>query len=132
MIAHLSVVKPESESSAARAKRLMTEARTAAAEHVAMLVEALTVVATLAAEVAEGGEAYSVGVRQLSTKSAVDAPWCAHTIATIARNTGGRLLDADGNPIGELRGMGGVHLPVSSIDRQFADETGPISIQAAE
>ena len=69
---HLSVVSPASyqESPSARAKRLMSEARAAAVEHVAALEGALEAAATLAADVSEGGDAYPVGVRELARQLA--------------------------------------------------------------
>ena len=64
---HLNVVSPSfQESPSSRAKRLMTEARTAALEHVASLENAMEAVASLAADVSDGGDAYPVGARELA------------------------------------------------------------------
>lgn len=64
---HLSVVTPGfAESHSLKAKRLLAEARAAALEHTAALEGALEEVATLASEVSEGGDAYPIGVRELS------------------------------------------------------------------
>ena len=64
---HLNVVSPSfQESPSSRAKRLMAEARSAAIEHVTSLEKAMEAVASLAADVSEGGDAYPVGVRELA------------------------------------------------------------------
>ena len=66
--AHLTVVQPTSfqDTPSARAKRLLAEARTAALEHIAALEGALEAVTATSAEIAEGGDAYPVGVRELA------------------------------------------------------------------
>ncbi len=64
---HLNVVSPSfQESPSSRAKRLMAEARSAAIEHVSSLEQAMEAVASLSADVSEGGDAYPVGVRELA------------------------------------------------------------------
>ena len=64
---HLNVVSPSfQESPSSRAKRLMAEARSAAIEHVTSLEKAMEAVASLAADVADGGDAYPVGCRELA------------------------------------------------------------------
>ena len=64
---HLNVVSPSfQESPSSRAKRLMAEARSAAIEHVNSLEMAMEAVASLAADVADGGDAYPVGCRELA------------------------------------------------------------------
>ena len=64
---HLSVVTSDyQESPSSRAKRLLAEAKAAALEHTAALEGALEAVASLSTEVSEGGDAYPVGVRELS------------------------------------------------------------------
>jgi hypothetical protein len=70
---HLSVVTPGfTESPSLRAKRLLAEAKAAALEHTAALESALESVASLASEVSEGGDAYPVGVRELSRQLSDD------------------------------------------------------------
>ena len=70
---HLSVVSPAfSEAPSLRAKRLLAEAKAAALEHTAALEAALESVAMLSAEVSEGGDAYPVGVRELSRQLSDD------------------------------------------------------------
>ena len=69
----LNVVTPNfQESPSNRAKRLLAEAKAAALEHVAALENAMEAVSSLAADVAEGGDAYPVGVRELSRQLADD------------------------------------------------------------
>ena len=71
---HLSVVSPSyAESPSLKAKRLLAEAKAAALEHTGALEVALEQVAALAAEVSEGGDAYPVGVRELSRQLSDDA-----------------------------------------------------------
>ena len=70
---HLRVVGPDfAESPSSKAKRLLAEAKSAALEHTAALESALESVAALAAEVSEGGDAYPVGVRELSRQLSDD------------------------------------------------------------
>lgn len=55
-----------------RIRRLQNEARSLASEHVADLMTALGDVQRLAAEIAAGGEAYPVGVREMARRLAED------------------------------------------------------------
>lgn len=73
-----------------RAQRLMAEAKTAADEQVLQLERALALVAELSSDVAEGGEVYPVGVRDISKKIAGDAMWCAQTLGSIMNQTTAR------------------------------------------
>lgn len=70
---HLNVVTPSfQESPSNRAKRLLAEAKAAALEHVAALENAMEAVSSLSADIAEGGDAYPVGVRELSRQLSDD------------------------------------------------------------
>ena len=69
----LSLVTAAAETPAARASRLLAEAREAAAEQVQVLEQSLFSVAAIAREIAEGGEIYPVGVRELCRRLAEDA-----------------------------------------------------------
>lgn len=60
------VKAPEIETLAQRVQRLQGEAQALAAEHIAQLEIALAEAARIAAEIAAGGEAYHVGVRELA------------------------------------------------------------------
>lgn len=81
---------PAPEPAHRRAMRLLAEARAAADEHVQSLEHALALVATLSAEVSEGGDAYPVGVRDIAKKISGDAVWCAQTLDTIMSHAAGR------------------------------------------
>ena len=71
------------ESVGQRVSRLMAEAREAGSQQVSELETALANVARLAAEIADGGDAYPVGVRDLSRRLVDDVNWCGQTIAQI-------------------------------------------------
>lgn len=71
----------------ARVKRLQEEARSLAREHVNALTETLLQVETLAIEIASGGDAYPVGIRDLCRRMAED---CAVRVQTIAAIQGRR------------------------------------------
>jgi hypothetical protein len=66
-----------------RAKRLLAEARSAANEQVTALEEVLAQVAEIAAEIADGGDLYPVGARDLCRKLSADAVWNAQTLGAI-------------------------------------------------
>ena len=68
----LTVVAAATESPGERASRLLAEARQAAGEQVHILETALATVAKMAAEIADGGEVYPVGVRDLCRRMAED------------------------------------------------------------
>lgn len=55
-----------------RVQKLQAEAKTLAREHVAALDEAMLKVTILALEIADGGEAYPAGVRDLARRLAQD------------------------------------------------------------
>jgi hypothetical protein len=85
---HLSVVSHSPETASLRAKRLLAEAKAAALEHTAALEGALESVAALASEVSEGGDAYPVGVRELSRQLTDDVVSRLQTLnAILNRNT---------------------------------------------
>lgn len=71
------------ESLAARVQRLQAEARVFAREHITALEAALEQVTRLSAEVAEGGEAYPVGVRELAERLAQECESQRQTIEAI-------------------------------------------------
>ena len=78
---------PREESLSIRVRRLQTEARTIAREHVQALEDALHDLARLAAEIAEGGEAYPVGARQLASQMIGDCQGRASTLDAILART---------------------------------------------
>ncbi len=77
----LNVVKPETV--AVRVRRLQAEARELAKDHVHALSEAIMAAEQLAAEIAEGGEAYPPGVRDLARRFAEDAGPRVQTLEAI-------------------------------------------------
>jgi hypothetical protein len=71
------------DSPSARAGRLYAEAQEAAFEQVQVLEEALASVVGLAAEIAEGGEVYPAGVRDLCRRMGDDLAQRAQTLDAI-------------------------------------------------
>lgn len=81
---HLSVVSSDYQETAShRARRLLAEAKAAALEHTAALEHALDAVASLSADIAEGGDAYPVGVRELSRQLTDDTVSRLQTLTSI-------------------------------------------------
>src|SRR6478672_10680518 len=62
------------ETTAERVRRLQAEARIVARQHIEQLEQCLLRTAEVAREVAEGGEAYPVGVRELASRMTDDLP----------------------------------------------------------
>ena len=91
MSAQLSIVRvaPNPDSPAARASRLYAEAQAAALEQVRVLGTSLEQVIALAAEIAEGGEVYPAGVRDLCRRLSEDLSSRAQTLDVLAQ----RALD---------------------------------------
>ena len=71
------------ESPADRIKRLQHEAKSLAREHIEMLSTALSEVSRLSGEIAEGGELYPVGVRELARRLTDEAGKNALTLTAI-------------------------------------------------
>ena len=67
-----------------RVKRLQMEARALAVEQVEALEKLLLQSAAMAKEIAEGGDAYPVGARELAGRLASDLPSKAETLKAIA------------------------------------------------
>ena len=68
---------------ARRVARLQAEARVGAKAHVDVLRQCLAEVARLASEIANGGEAYPVGAREMSRRLMDEAAAQALTLAAI-------------------------------------------------
>ena len=83
----LVVVPPEiaAETPAARAVKLYAEARGAAMEQVRIVEDSLAKVIALSAEIAEGGEVYPVGVRDLCRRLADDLASRVATLDALAQ-----------------------------------------------
>jgi hypothetical protein len=67
-----------------RIRRLQQEARLLAKDHVSSLVHALAEVEQIAAAIAEGGEAYPAGIRDLARRLVEDAESKAQTLEAIS------------------------------------------------
>ena len=86
---HLVVLPSSREpaSAADKIKRLQAEAKNLAREHVESLSQALADVSRLAAEVADGGELYPVGARELARRLTEDAQKQSLTLCAILERT---------------------------------------------
>ncbi len=88
-IPQLSVVPTAAEAPGVRASRLLAEARQAAHEQVHVLKQALATAADIAQQVAEGGEVYPVGVRDLRRRLAEDALAKSQALEAMLQQHGG-------------------------------------------
>jgi hypothetical protein len=68
-----------------RIKRLQNEARSLAREHIMALQSALVAVEGMAAEIAEGGEAYPPGVRDIARRLVEDCEARVQTLEAITK-----------------------------------------------
>jgi enoyl-CoA hydratase/carnithine racemase len=84
MTAPLRIVQDRTPTLSERIKALQAEARGLAREHVGALQAILSEVERLAKEIAEGGEAYPAGVRDLARRLAEDTANKAQTIEAIS------------------------------------------------
>lgn len=75
------------ETTSGRVKRLQMEARALAVEQVEALEKLLMQASTMAGEIAEGGDAYPVGARELAGRLAADLPAKAQTLKAIVVRT---------------------------------------------
>ena len=66
-----------------RVRRLQTEARNLAREHIGSLQHALVSLEALAADIAAGGEAYPPGVREIASRLVEDCGSRAKTLEAI-------------------------------------------------
>ena len=71
------------ETTTERVKRLQLEARALAVEQVEALERVLLEASRLAKEIADGGDAYPVGARELASRLASDLPAKAETLKAI-------------------------------------------------
>jgi len=78
---------PKSETVAQRVRRLQLEARQLAKDHIKALSAAMVEVETLAAEIAEGGDAYPPGVRDLARRLVEDVEARVQTLEAIVART---------------------------------------------
>lgn len=73
------------ESISERVRRLQTEARSLAREHIMALQTALVTVERLSGEIAEGGEAYPPGVRDIARRLMEDCEARVQTLEAITK-----------------------------------------------
>lgn len=78
----------EAETAAARIARLQREARRLAGGQVEALSELIRQVADQARLIADGGDAYPVGVRELSGRLAADLPYAADNLQLLNSRNG--------------------------------------------
>lgn len=71
------------ETTSERVRRLQLEARALAVEQVEALEKVLLQAASMAREIADGGEAYPVGARELAARLHADLPAKAETLKAI-------------------------------------------------
>ena len=75
------------ETVAQRVRRLQAEARILAREQIEVLARDIDELAIRAAEIAEGGDAYPAGVRELASRIAADLPLKAQGLAILMERT---------------------------------------------
>ncbi|MCR5877083.1 hypothetical protein [Phenylobacterium sp. J367] len=68
-------------------RRLQAEAKTLAKDHIRALNQAIVDVETLAAEIADGGDAYPPGVRDLARRLVEDCEARVQTLEAIVART---------------------------------------------
>ena len=84
-VPHLSVVRAEEKDSPhERARRLFAEAQAAAMEQVAQLEVALDAVRELSVSIADGGDIYPAGVRELCRRTAEETYGRRQTLNALA------------------------------------------------
>ncbi|THD50788.1 hypothetical protein [Phenylobacterium sp.] len=86
----LKTVRPETaraETVAERVRRLQAEARQLAKDHIGSLIAAMSDVEKMAAEIADGGEAYPAGVRDLARRFVEDCEAKVQTLEAITART---------------------------------------------
>lgn len=80
-------ISGKAETVAERVRRLQAEARQLAKDHVRALSEAIVGVEQIAAEIAEGGDAYPPGVRDLARRFVEDCESRVQTLEAITART---------------------------------------------
>lgn len=83
----LKPVLPKAETVAQRVQRLQAEARQLAKDHIKALTTAMVSLEELAAEIAEGGDAYAPGVRDVARRLAEDLDSRVQTLDAIVART---------------------------------------------
>jgi hypothetical protein len=83
----LKAVLPKAETVAQRVQRLQTEARQLDKDHVKTLSAAMVDLEQLAAEIADGGDAYAPGIRDIARRLVEDLEARVQTLDAIAART---------------------------------------------
>ncbi|HEX7884963.1 MAG TPA: hypothetical protein VF474_03215 [Phenylobacterium sp.] len=83
----LKIVSPKTETVSERVRRLQAEARQLAKDHVKSFSAAMVQLEQLAVEIAEGGDAYSPGIREVARQLAEDLDSRVQTLEAIAART---------------------------------------------
>lgn len=83
----LKTVAPKAETVAERVRRLQAEAKQLAKDHVKALTSAMVDLEQLAAEIAEGGDAYAPGIRDVARRLVEDLDARVQTLEAIAART---------------------------------------------
>jgi len=83
----LKTILPKAETVAQRVQRLQAEAKQLAKDHVKALTTAMADLEELAAEIAEGGDAYAPGVRDVARRLAEELDSRVQTLEAIAART---------------------------------------------
>lgn len=81
------VPAPKSESVAERVRRLQAEAKHLAKDHIKSLVQQISDLEVMAAEIAEGGESYPPGVRDIARRLVEDCDSRIQTLEAIVART---------------------------------------------
>ena len=81
------LVPAKAETVAERVRRLQAEAKELARDHIRALSEAMLGVEQIAAEIAEGGDAYPPGVRDLARRFVEDVEARVQTLEAITART---------------------------------------------
>jgi len=74
----------KTETVAERVRRLQAEAKQLARDHIYSLTAAITAAEVIAAEIAEGGDAYPAGIRDLARRFVEDADARVQTLEALA------------------------------------------------
>ena len=81
------IAAPKSETVAERVRRLQAEAKQLAKDHVKTLTSAMVDLEQLAAEIADGGDAYAPGIRDVARRMVEDLDSRVQTLEAIVART---------------------------------------------
>ncbi len=79
--------QPKSETVAERVRRLQSEAKQLAKDHIKALTAQIVAVEEMAAEIAEGGDAYPPGIRDIARRLVEDMDSRVQTLEAISART---------------------------------------------